>query len=156
MFLSRNFGSGDTGYPENSDIKKSDWLVLSAMWHPVAVVDDIIENPHHLMLLDLPLVIFRTSQGITVARDICPHRGAPLSMGYLQEDRIICAYHGLEFTADGTCIRIPAREDQAVPIADSFNLHTYRNIEQYGLIWVCLKSEPSLPCRNGPFLKMKK
>ena len=155
MFLSRNFASNDSGYPENSDIKKSDWLVLAAMWHPVALVDNISENPHRFTLLDLPLVMFRTSQGVTVARDICPHRGAPLSMGRVQEDRIICPYHGLEFTADGTCTRIPAREDQTTPIAATFNLHTYRILERYGLLWVCLKPEPILPLPEWPILEDK-
>ena len=153
MFSPTNYASDASGYPEISDIKKSDWLVLAAMWHPVALVDDISENPHRFMLLDLPLVIFRTSQGITVARDICPHRGAPLSMGHMNEDRIICPYHGLEFAADGTCIRIPAREDQSVPIAASFNLHTYRNLVRYGLLWVCLKPEPLLPLPEWPLLE---
>lgn len=155
MFLSRNFASNDSGYPENSDIKKNDWLVLAAMWHPVALVDNISENPDRFTLLDLPLVMFRTSQGVTVARDICPHRGAPLSMGHVKEDRIICPYHGLEFTPDGTCTRIPAREDQTIPIAASFNLHTYRILERYGLLWVCLKPEPILPLPEWPILEDK-
>ena len=153
MFSPTNYASDASGYPENSDIKKSDWLVLAAMWHPVALVDDISENPHRFMLLDLPLVIFRTREGITVARDICPHRGAPLSMGHVKEDRIICPYHGLEFTADGTCIKIPAREDQSAPIAASFNLHIYRNLERYGLLWVCLMPEPILPLPEWPILE---
>ncbi len=156
MFLSRNFASDASGYPENSDITKSDWLVLAAMWHPVALIDEINENPRRFTLLDLPLVIFRASQGVTVARDICPHRGAPLSMGHVKEDRIICPYHGLEFAPDGTCVRIPAREDQSAPIAGSFNLITYRNTERYGLLWVCLKPEPIVPLPDWPILGNEK
>ena len=153
MFLPKNFVKDDSDFPDQTEFTRSDWLILAAMWHPVALTDDIKDKPVRFILMDLPLVIYRTRKGITVARDICPHRGAPLSMGCVEENKIVCPYHGLEFEADGTCSKIPARQDQTAPIASSFNLITYRSEERFGLLWVCLKPDPILPLPEWPILE---
>src|SRR6202795_455452 len=47
------------------------------------------------MLLEVPLVLGRTSEGRTFAmRDSCPHRGIPLSYGRLDGRGGECCYHG--------------------------------------------------------------
>lgn len=145
MFSATNYTKENPDFPEQCSFRKSDWDILAAMWHAIAFVDEVKEKPTHVTLLDVPLVIFRTSSGITVANDVCPHRGAALSMGCVENDRIICPFHGLEFDAEGTCTKIPAREDQSAPIASSFNIRTYQTQERYGLLWVCLSESPILP-----------
>lgn len=42
------------------------------------------------------------------ARDMCPHRRAPLSEGTVVDGRLVCPYHGWAFAGDGTCASIPA------------------------------------------------
>jgi len=75
-----------------------------------------------------------------VARDICPHRGVPLSMGSAVDGGgIACAYHGLRFGAAGRCIHIPAEPDRAIP--QRLHLHTYPVQERYGLVWTCLRPQ---------------
>ena len=41
-------------------------------------------------------------------RDICPHRGMPLSAGRLDGGEVECRYHGWRFAADGRCTAIPS------------------------------------------------
>ena len=42
-----------------------------------------------------------------VARDVCPPPRVPLTLGFRDEEGIICPYHGLRFGEDGRCNRIP-------------------------------------------------
>jgi phenylpropionate dioxygenase-like ring-hydroxylating dioxygenase large terminal subunit len=43
-----------------------------------------------------------------VARDVCPHRRAPLSAGRVEDGHLTCAYHGWSFDGSGTCRALPA------------------------------------------------
>lgn len=40
---------------------------------------------------------------VVVARDVCPHRGVPLTLGFQDGEGIVCPYHGLRFGEDGLC-----------------------------------------------------
>ena len=66
------------------------------------------------MLLEVPLVIGRTSEGKAFAmRDSCPHRGIPLSYGRLDGTVVECCYHGWRFDAcSGRCVEIPSLTSQ--------------------------------------------
>ena len=57
------------------------------------------------MLLGEPVVISRKNNGTPFAlRDICPHRGVPLSAGKIMpEGTVECPYHGWRFRSDGVC-----------------------------------------------------
>lgn len=52
------------------------------------------------------LVVYRQRNGNPVAlEDECWHRLLPLSNGRLIDDDVMCAYHGLAFGPDGSCVR---------------------------------------------------
>lgn len=61
------------------------------------------------MLLGEPVLMGRLKSGEAFAlRDICPHRGVPLSAGrILANDNVECPYHGWRFKKDGRCSKIP-------------------------------------------------
>ena len=64
-----------------------------------------------------PVVFFRKSDGtIAALADTCPHRLAPLHLGALNQDRVRCGYHGLEFDASGACVHNP-HGNGAIPSA---------------------------------------
>ena len=105
-------------YPEYSTYDPEVWKVLSGFWHPVARIGDLDSKPFPVKLLDIPLVIYQTnSKTLSVAVDICPHRGAPLSKGWIERERIICPYHGLEYDHSGQCQRVTASQPQAANCA---------------------------------------
>ncbi len=89
------------------------------------------------IMLDEPLLIARDSDGAPFAiRDVCPHRGIPLSDGAFDGREIECCYHGWRFDRTGRCTMIPSL------IADQkFNLDRVRT-RQYlcreiqGNIWI--------------------
>lgn len=39
--------------------------------------------------------------------DVCPHRSAPLSMGTVENGKVVCFYHGWSFGKDSSCTDIP-------------------------------------------------
>src|SRR5688500_1183848 len=81
---------------------------LRHYWHPVALAAAVGDQPVATTLLDEQLVLFRTSEGVSACRDLCIHRGTPLSLGWVEDDGIVCAYHGWRYAADGRCVRIPS------------------------------------------------
>jgi len=119
-----------------ASFNRSDWDSLSRHWHAVARACDVQEQPVAATLLDVRLVLFRTSAGVSMARDQCPHRGVPLSMGCVKNDELVCPYHGLTFRAQGECTKVPAQP--GLKPGERFRLGVFPSVERYGLIWTCL------------------
>jgi len=124
---------------------------LRACWHPVAYGVDVTVSPRATMLLDEPLVLWRDAGGVARAfRDVCVHRGTALSLGRVEGDEIVCAYHGWRYRADGACTTIPQLADPARVPARARAV-AYPTLEQYGLIWVALEP-PRWPLPDVPEL----
>jgi phenylpropionate dioxygenase-like ring-hydroxylating dioxygenase large terminal subunit len=84
---------------------ESDWTALAPYWYPVAFSDEVAEKPIAAQLLDERLVLYRLANGkVTAARDLCLHRGIRLSMGSLEGDTLVCAYHGFRYDGEGRCV----------------------------------------------------
>ncbi|SRR5579885_1356290 len=91
------------------------------------------------ILLDEPVLIGRMRDGRLFAlRDICPHRGVPLSAGrVLPENTIECPYHGWRFRSDGACSLIPSTVDGQENVDPAkIRVRSYPVREQDGLIWI--------------------
>jgi len=127
--------------PRNCTFAPGDWQVLSAFWYPIAFSREASERPLGVTLLDRSLVVWRTETGLSVADDLCLHRGVPLSMGSVRGGRLTCCYHGFQYAPDGQCVRVPANPQAAIP--KKLCLKTYPVLERYGLIWTCLNGDGS-------------
>ena len=65
-------------------------------------------------LLDERVVVYRLADGqVAAARDLCMHRGVPLSLGHVDGNEIV-KYHGLHFDAEGHCTRGSPTLDDAI------------------------------------------
>lgn len=106
-------------------------------WHAVARASDVAAGKLvAARLLEEDLLLWRSSAGVEAWRDFCPHRGAKLSLGRVRDDRIVCPYHGMEYTAGGRCVRVPAHPGRSPP--RQARTTCYRVTERYGLVWVSL------------------
>ncbi len=88
-------------------------------------------------MLGEPMLLARDQSGKVFAlRDICPHRGIPLSCGRFDGTEVECRYHGWRFDAAGICTAIPSLvDDQAVDVG-RIGVRTYAVAEAQGNIWV--------------------
>jgi vanillate O-demethylase monooxygenase subunit len=124
---------------------------LRACWHPDAYAADVGAAPRASTLLDEPLVLWRTSDGAVHAfRDVCVHRGTALSLGGVEGDEIVCAYHGWRYRGDGACTRIPQLAEPTRVPARARAL-AYTVTQRHGLVWVALEP-PRWPIPDVPEL----
>jgi phenylpropionate dioxygenase-like ring-hydroxylating dioxygenase large terminal subunit len=88
-------------------------------------------------LLGEPLLLGRDGDGTAFAlRDICPHRGIPLSCGRFDGREVECCYHGWRFDTAGRCTTIPSlTEEQDFDLA-RIRVKTYPAVEIQGNVWV--------------------
>lgn len=121
---------------------------LASYWHPIGTLDDVGEQPTRFELLGEPIVAFRTDDGVSAFKDLCIHRGTALSLGWVTDGRLTCAYHGWEYDRDGTCTRIPALPEGAT-IPGKARAIAYRTTERFGLIWVAM-DDPVAPVPDFP------
>jgi vanillate O-demethylase monooxygenase subunit len=106
---------------------------LTNAWYVAAWADEIAQGPIERCVIDQPVVLWRQGNGAPAAVSaFCSHRRLSLAKGRVFGDRIACGYHGLEFTADGTCAHVPCQT--AVP--SGAHIRGYPVEERYGLIWI--------------------
>ena len=130
----------------------ADPVALRKCWHPVAYSQSVDQNPVASALLKEALVIWRDSERkVHAFSDLCIHRGTALSLGTVQGDEIVCAYHGWRYGTDGRCKAIPQLVDpsRVPPKAKAERFHCQ---EKYGLIWVAL-DDPRWPIPEVPELE---
>jgi phenylpropionate dioxygenase-like ring-hydroxylating dioxygenase large terminal subunit len=112
---------------------------LRNLWYRAAQASDVRRGRmvRHVLLGE-PILLGRTKDGTAFAlRDICPHRGVPLSAGTICADRTVeCAYHGWRFAPDGTCRAIPSLVDGQNLDPSRIRVRSYPLCEQDGLLWI--------------------
>ncbi|GMK38837.1 chlorophyll a oxygenase [Paenibacillus sp. CCS19] len=115
--------------------------VLENDWHAVYLSSELKEKPIGVTLLGERVVLFRNSRGVQALRDLCIHRGAMLSRGWVKGDEIVCPYHGWRYDGGGQCVCIPA-QPAGERIPPRAKTTAYACEEKYGFVWVCL-GEPA-------------
>ena len=127
--------------------------ILLNEWHPVMRLEDIQKGtlkPSRLLGEDL--VLWRHNEQILAWQDLCPHRGARLSLGWVEDGTLVCPYHGLAYNIEGQGVHIPAHPDLQPPRRAC--VRTYQTQEHYGLVWVSLGNPtqdiPSFPEWDEP------
>ncbi|MEE2691085.1 MAG: aromatic ring-hydroxylating dioxygenase subunit alpha [Pseudomonadota bacterium] len=104
------------------------------------------------ILFGEPVVLGRMKTGESFAlRDVCPHRGAPLSAGRIEGGEVECPYHGWRFRAsDGGCALVPALTDGAQNDISKISVRRHPLHEANGLVWIWRGDEaPSAPPEIG-------
>ncbi len=65
---------------------------LRQFWYPVLWSEEVADKPVAVKLLDQPLVVWRADREVSAFYDLCIHRGAALSLGWVNRDQLVCGY----------------------------------------------------------------
>jgi len=112
----------------------------------------------HKTVLGEPILFGRTGEGEAFAlRDLCPHRGTPLSAGQFLEGTVECPYHGWRFKPSGQCTHIPSLVGEENVDPSKISVRKYHVAEQNGLIWIYMPEDgqhAAAPVEAAPALPL--
>ena len=126
-------------------------------WQPAALSDELAgDRPVvAVRLLGEDLVLFRDSQGeLGLIGRGCPHRGADLCYGRLEDNGLRCPFHGWHFNRNGQCVEQPGE-----PVGSSMHEHikttAYPVTEKNGIIFAYMgpgdpPGFPAFDCFKAP------
>ncbi|NAN54107.1 aromatic ring-hydroxylating dioxygenase subunit alpha [Pseudomonas protegens] len=101
-------------------------------WYVACTPDELQGKPLGRQICGEHMVFYRAHEGrIAAVEDFCPHRGAPLSLGYVENGNLVCGYHGLVMGCDGKTVEMPGQRVRGFPCNK-----TFAAVERYGFIWV--------------------
>lgn len=129
--------------PAASPSEGDDQFDWARAWYPMTplqFLDPDVPNP--MKVLGKSVVAWRAEGGAwKVVEDSCPHRMAPLSLGFVStQGQLVCRYHGWEFNGEGKATAIPMSTDAkaAATACDSPRscAVSYPVKEEAGVLWV--------------------
>jgi vanillate O-demethylase monooxygenase subunit len=107
-------------------------MFLKNTWYVACSADEVTDKPLGRKICGESMVFYRGEGGkVSALEDFCPHRGAPLSLGFVREGKLVCGYHGLEMGCDGKTVAMPGQRVRGFPAIRSFAV-----VERYGFVWV--------------------
>jgi phenylpropionate dioxygenase-like ring-hydroxylating dioxygenase large terminal subunit len=131
--------------------------LMRLYWQPVALADELAgDRPvKAVKLLGQHFVLFRDEQGRLglLDRD-CPHRGADLAMGRLEDGGLRCPFHGWLFDTTGQCLETPA-EPEGSRMCTRIRQQSYPVVERNGIVFGYVgpgdaPAFPALDCFEAP------
>lgn len=107
-------------------------------WLPVALAKRVTTKPVAVRIAGVPIVVWRSGEGLHAFRDRCPHRNYPLSEGRVENGRLVCPYHGWAFTDEGACADVPGCAGADL---SRLKAETVAVSECHGIVFACLKPQ---------------
>lgn len=112
--------------------------ILQNYWYAAAWDHEVSRSLLARTICNEPVVMYRRQDGAPVALfDRCWHRLAPLHLGRLVDDQVICGYHGLVFDCDGKCTDMPSQD----VIPETARVKSYPVVERHRFIWIWIGDE---------------
>ncbi|MEM8976862.1 MAG: aromatic ring-hydroxylating dioxygenase subunit alpha [Pseudomonadota bacterium] len=131
--------------------------VLRQYWQPAALGVEL-EGPRPVVpvtLLGERLVLFRDTSGeLGLVSRHCPHRGADLCYGRLEDNGLRCPFHGWHFDTSGQCVEQPG-EPEGSQMHQNIRTTAYPVIERNGIVFAYMgpgdpPAMPKLDCFAAP------
>jgi phthalate 4,5-dioxygenase oxygenase subunit len=121
--------------------------MMRRYWHPIATSAQLPHpdcDPLRSRLLGEDFVVFRDTYGkVGVLNELCPHRGASMALGRVEEGGIRCIYHGWKFAVDGTIMDMSNNADSTY--IEKLKAPAYPVVERSGLIWTYIGPKEKQP-----------
>jgi phenylpropionate dioxygenase-like ring-hydroxylating dioxygenase large terminal subunit len=109
---------------------------LPGFWYPILHATQLGNAPIGVERFGTKLAVWRDGKGRpSVFEDHCPHRRAPLSLGRIQGEELVCSYHGWTFNQNGECVRKPLEAADSA-LNPRHSVKSYAALEQGGHIWM--------------------
>ena len=123
------------------------FTLLRRYWVPAFQLADLPGAdcaPIKVTILGENFVAFRDTQGrIGFLDELCPHRGASLVLGRVEDCGIRCLYHGWKYAVDGTIMETPNLTGSR--FTERVKHGSYPVKESGGLGWVYLGPPDTAP-----------
>ncbi|OGA61564.1 MAG: ring-hydroxylating oxygenase subunit alpha [Betaproteobacteria bacterium RIFCSPLOWO2_12_FULL_65_14] len=113
--------------------------LLRNYWQPVALVDEL-QGPRPVKavrVLGEDLVLFRQENAYGLLERHCPHRGADLAYGRLEDRGLRCSFHGWLFDTSGKCLATPA-EPEGSRLHEHIRSRAYPVTQKSGILFAYL------------------
>ena len=112
--------------------------LLKNVWYMGLLSRQLKQNATYSMeIMGEPVVFWRSADGkVNAVRDICPHRGIPLSYGQIVKNEIECPYHGWKFNGKGVCTEIPSLAEGQDLDCSKIKVRSFPVEEKQGNIWI--------------------
>lgn len=111
--------------------------LLRQYWQPIALSDEIagVHQVKAIRVLGQDFVLFKQEDGrLGLLDKHCPHRGADLSYGRIEDGGIRCPFHGWLFDAKGNCLETPA-EPEGSQLCTRIKQGAYPVVEKSGIVF---------------------
>lgn len=109
-------------------------IFMRRFWHAIAASRELAPGraiPVRIMNEDYAL--FRGTSGkVQLFAERCPHRGAQMHLGWVENDDLRCVYHGWKYDCSGQCIEAPAEKEG---FAQNVRIPVFPTAEAFGLIY---------------------
>jgi len=131
--------------------------VMRHYWQPAALSDEL-EGKRPVVpvkLLGEDLVLFRDSEDeLGLIARACPHRGADLCYGRLEDNGLRCPFHGWHFGRTGQCMEQPG-EPEGSKMHTKIKTTSYPVVEINGIIFAYMgpgesPAFPNFDCFRAP------
>ena len=120
-------------------------------WVQIALSADL-DRPRPLIPVTLAgraLVLFRDDEGqLGLIGRHCPHRGADLCYGRLEDNGLRCPFHGWHFDRNGQCVEQPA-EPEGSRMHEQIRIPMIPVREEAGAIWAQVGRELEQAASEG-------
>lgn len=114
---------------------------LKNVWYAAAISEKVGKKPVEVELCGKQMVLWReeATGRVRCIDNACPHRGAPLSGGWITEKEghscVVCPYHGWALDGEGTLHDVPAASNKGEwpkrPLVDAYPVE-----EKGGFVWL--------------------
>jgi len=110
-------------------------------WHVIGKSKDFkVGKAVSVKLGDREWLAYRDSLGVLhVIHSRCPHMGANLTYASIENDQIVCPFHGWKFSKEGAC----TQSSESGYIPEYAKLQTYTVRERHGLAFFYLGKTPA-------------
>jgi len=101
---------GDLAYRLGTQVRRNAWVSEPKQFTPVMKAEDLQpDQPTRATVQGVPILLVRRGETVYAMNEVCNHAGGPLAKGHLEDNSIVCPWHGSTYRLeDGTVVHGPS------------------------------------------------